>query len=302
MISIGHLSDLHTTPVHPERIRDLFNKRVTGWLSWRLRRRHAYLPRVLDALIDDLARTQPDHVVVTGDLTNVALPSEFRAARGVLDRLGAPDRVFVIPGNHDAYVRVAPERGLDLWRDYLASDAGEGPPEAPSAHPTLRRRGEVAIVGVDSACPTAWFLAQGAVGEAQRERVEALLGRLRDEGLCRVVLIHHPIVDGATSQRRALRDAAEFRAVLERAGAELVLHGHNHRTQIARVPGPDGPIPVVGVRSGSYLGEKEHKRARYHLYDFERNAAVGPRFRVRLRARGFDPATGAFGPVDEREL
>jgi 3',5'-cyclic AMP phosphodiesterase CpdA len=305
MFSIGHLSDLHTTPVRPESPTELLNKRLTGWLSWRLRRRHLYRPDVLDALIADLHETAPDQVVVTGDLTNVGLESEFAAARGWLDRIGHPQRVFVIPGNHDAYVPVSQERSWDLWGAYMASDAAPDATEpAPLEFPTLRRRGPLALVGVSSAQPSPLFIATGAVGRDQRERLEEMLTRLADEDVCRVVLIHHLIVDGATSARRSLSDAAEFRDVLRRAGADLVLHGHNHRTQISSVPGPNGSIPVIGVRSSSYMGEKEHKRAHYHLYDFARSGgeSSGNRFTVTMRTRGFDPDSARFVPAGEEVL
>jgi len=302
MFSVGHLSDLHTTPVRPESPRQLLNKRFFGWLSWRINRRHIYRPDVLDALIADLQVTTPDQVVVTGDLTNVGLESEFIAARAWLERIGHPERVFIIPGNHDAYVPIARDRSWDHWAEYVAGDSSDSGGEL--EFPTLRRRGPVALVGVCSARPSPPFRATGAVGVAQLERLEKLLTELAESDACRVVLIHHPIVAGATSARRSLEDAGELREVLLRAGADLVLHGHNHRTQLASVPGPDGPIPVVGVRSSSYMGEKEYKRARYHIYDFEPAAAAdpGPRYRIRMRTRAYDPASARFVEESEQPL
>jgi 3',5'-cyclic AMP phosphodiesterase CpdA len=301
MFSIGHLSDLHTTPVRPDGVRQLLNKRFFGWLSWRINRRHVYRPDVLDALIGDLQITAPDQVVVTGDLTNVGLESEFIAAREWLGRIGHSERVFIIPGNHDAYVPIARDRSWDRWSEYLAGDSAV---DGELEFPTLRRRGPVALVGVCSARPSPPFMATGAVGAAQLERLEKLLAELAGSDACRVVLIHHPIVAGATSARRSLEDAPELRDVLRRTGAELVLHGHNHRTQLAHVPGPDGPIPVVGVRSSSYMGEKPYKRAHYHIYDFEPApaAAPGARHRVRMRTRAYDPATARFVPEGEQQL
>jgi 3',5'-cyclic AMP phosphodiesterase CpdA len=307
MFSVGHLSDLHATPVRPEGVPQLLNKRFFGWMSWQLRRRHVYRPDVLDALIADLRETAPDQMVVTGDLTNIALENEFTAARVWLDRIGSPDRVFVIPGNHDAYVPIPRERTWARWSEYLASDPPRGPAEAADGDPefpTLRRRGPLALVGVCSAHPTSVLKAVGSVGPRQLERLEALLMQLSGDDVCRVVLIHHPITDGAASPRRSLTDAAELRAVLRRAGAELVLHGHNHRTQLFQVPGPEEPIPVVGVRSSSYMGDKPGKRAHYHIYDIEPGARdrPGARFRVTMRARGYDPASRRFVPEGERVL
>jgi len=291
--------------VKPTGLSQLLNKRFFGWLSWNLRRRRAYRAEVLQSLIADLKTTAPDGVVVTGDLTNIALENEFTAAQQWLTRIGTPDRVFVIPGNHDAYVPIPRDRSWDLWSEYMASDPPPpGAAAADAAFPTLRRRGPIAFVGVCTAEPTPWFKAGGSVGPAQRERLEELLTELGEAGLCRVVLIHHPINDGATSRRRSLADAREVRAVLRRAGADLVLHGHNHRTQIFQVPGPEGPIPVVGVRSSSYMGSKRAKRAQYHIYDVEPGAGGRPgvRFRLTLRTRAYDPESGRFVPDGERVL
>ena len=157
---------------------------------------------------------------------------------------------------------------------------------------------------VCTARPAPWFKATGWVGPEQLERLEVMLGELARSEACRVVLIHHPVTEGATSSRRSLTDAAEFRALLSRTGAELVLHGHNHRTQLAEIAGPDGPIPVVGVRSSSYLGKKSHKLAQYHLYDFEPNPSdrPGPRYRITIRTRAYDPTSARFVAAGERAL
>jgi len=99
-------------------------------------------------------------------------------------------------------------------------------------------------------------------------------------------------VPGATSRRRALDDAAAFADVLRRRGAELVLHGHLHRTRIDALPGPRGPIPVVGVPSASHAGPSPERCAAYHLYDIE--PAADGRFEIRYRTRAWQPGRGRF--------
>ena len=47
------------------------------------------------------------------------------------------------------------------------------------------------------------------------------------------VLIHHPPLPGQAKRFRGLEDAAGLEAVLSRHGAELVMHGHNHRNMLA---------------------------------------------------------------------
>ena len=96
----------------------------------------------------------------------------------------------------------------------------------------------------------------------------------------------------------ALRDAGALRAVLARAGAELVLHGHGHRTLFSEVPGPAGPIPVVGARSASDATDRPEKCAQYPLYDLEPGDGG---FRITARIRGYDGA-GGFAAVGERVL
>lgn len=307
MFSVGHISDLHSTPVAPTNPTQLLNKRFFGWLSWQLRRRKIHRPQVLEALIEDLGDTAPDHLLVTGDLTNISLEREFTAARVWLDRLGSPRDVSLVPGNHDAYVELPQASSWSLWSEFIASDDGftseDRGHDPRGSFPTLRIRGPLAIVGLCSALPTRILDATGTLGLPQLDRLERMLTELAATDLCRVVSVHHPITEGATVARRALTDAAALREVLRRCGAELVVHGHNHRTLCERIEGPRHPIPVVGVRSASDFGHKPHKRAQYHLYDFERlNDSAVPRFRIALRTRGYDPATGGFVAEGEREL
>jgi 3',5'-cyclic AMP phosphodiesterase CpdA len=302
MFSVGHISDLHATPVRVERASQLLNKRFLGWVSWNLRRSKLYRTEVFEALIEDLRAAAVHQVVVTGDLTNVSLEHEFVAAREWLERIGGAERVSVVPGNHDAYVRVPRASSWDRWWEYMASHpARVGEPELGAAaadpvalFPALRIRGPAAIVGVCTATPTPPFIASGKVGAAQLERLEAMLAGLSESDLCRILLIHHSPTKDAEFRRRALIDAEALRAVLRRTGADLILHGHMHRTSIGRVAGPRGSIPVVGARSSTYLGGKRHKRAQYHQYAIERGGRDGARFRITLRQRGYDPATGNF--------
>jgi len=303
---LAHLSDLHATPVVVTNPLQLLNKRFFGWLSWQLRRQRYHRRSVVDALLEDLRKTPIDHLVVTGDLTNLSLASEFAAARERLKQLGDARDVSIVPGNHDAYVRIAQSASWNLWSDYLESDEPVGAARSSDprdSFPTLRIRGPLAVVGLCSALPTQLFDASGTLGDAQLGRLERMLRELAESDLCRVVSIHHPITSGATHSRRWLRDAELLREVIRRTGADLVVHGHNHRTLIEAVEGPEGPIPVVGVRSASDLGQREERRAQYHVYEIERNSSRGaPRFRIVLRIRGYAPDAGRFAAEGERVL
>ncbi|MBP2301128.1 metallophosphoesterase family protein [Azospirillum picis] len=256
----AHLSDPHLPllPGWPARLHHLAGKRLLGFISWRRKRHRVHRPEVLARLLDDIAAHRPDHLVMTGDLVNIALPDEFERARAWLERVGPPDRVTVVPGNHDATVRVPWESGLGLWRPWMTGDgASGGEPEAgPSddgaGFPFLRLRGPVAFIGVSTAVPSPPLLATGAVGARQAALLETMLGELGGRGLFRVVLMHHPPLRVGRSERKALTDRRRIQGILARTGAELVLHGHHHRNHVASLPGPGGStIPVMGVASAS---------------------------------------------------
>ncbi len=302
MFRLAHLSDPHVSPLPAVAPWALLNKRLLGYLSWQWRRRHVHRRAVLDALTEDLRAQRPDHVAITGDLVNISLPAEFEQAAHWLRDLGAPDWVTVIPGNHDAYVAMPWKASWHHWRDYMSSDAAcpkPGPPSDFADFPLIRRRGPLAIVGTSSALPTPLGFASGTLGQRQLEALGAHLAALEDEGCFRVVLVHHPPLEGSATHRKRLSDAAEFRRVVAQSGAELVLHGHNHTFVTGEIEAEAGAIAVRGIPSASSLGHGHKPAANYQLFDIEPDAQG---WRVTIRVRGYDPATGRFEPAQEQQL
>jgi hypothetical protein len=105
-------------------------------------------------------------------------------------------------------------------------------------------------------------------------RLEELLQQCGREGLYRAVLIHHPPTSKRSHYLKRLTDGPRLREVLARHGAEIVIHGHNHRRQTVWLDGPNGRIPAIGVPSASEAPPGEHDPAGYNLYriDGERGA------------------------------
>jgi 3',5'-cyclic AMP phosphodiesterase CpdA len=89
--------------------------------------------------------------------------------------------------------------------------------------------------------------------------------------LFRVVLIHHPPLPGQASWGRGLRDAGRTTGVIKQNGAELVLHGHDHRQTVHEIATVSGPAFVVGVPSASEAVEGRAPAARYNEYCIGRN-------------------------------
>ena len=280
--TLAHLSDPHLPPLPAARLRDLLGKRALGYLNW-TRNRHKYQRReVLDALVSDMQAQAPDHIAITGDLVNLALEAEFAPSRAWLESVGAPDRVTVIPGNHDAYVRVTKRRFAEAWGSYLDGDAAPG---SGVTFPSLRRRGPLALISVSSAVPTPPLMATGWLGRVQRQELARILAGLAGEDAFRVLLIHHPL--RSHSRVKRLTDSAELLALLKQHGVDLVLHGHDHVHSTIRVEGPNGTIPVVGVPSASAVAHGRYPAAAYNLFAIERDGAG---WRVEQTVRGTDDA------------
>ena len=264
--TLAHFSDPHLPPLPRPRLSELAGKRVLGYLNWTRNRHRYYRREVLDALVSDLRAHAPDHIAVTGDLINLALPAEFAPAQVWLATVGRPDRVTAIPGNHDAYVRATRHRFVETFGDYLRGDEA---PERGNAFPFLRRRGPVALIGLSSAVPTAPFMATGTLGATQIEALERMLASLSTEQVFRVLLVHHPL--RSDSRPKRLTDSAPLIALLKKHGVELILHGHDHIHSTMWFDGPDGKIPSIGVPAASALARGRHPAAAYNLYAIERD-------------------------------
>ena len=124
MFTFAHLSDPHLAIQSAPGLRSLLNKRLLGYLSWRTKRRAIHEMQVLAALTRAIKQVQTDHIAITGDLTNIALPAEFLEARRWLEEIGPPESVSLVPGNHDAYVGVPWSASLGLWAEYMRGDTG----------------------------------------------------------------------------------------------------------------------------------------------------------------------------------
>jgi 3',5'-cyclic AMP phosphodiesterase CpdA len=267
---LAHLSDPHLPPMPAPRVLELAGKRATGLINWKRKRRRFHREDVALKVVRDLRSEGADHVVVTGDLVNIALEAEFSQARRWLETVGPPSQVSLVPGNHDAYVRAAAPFPLQYWRDYMR---GNDSARQSSTFPFVRRLGSLAIVGISSAIPTMPLLSRGRVGPEQLRRLGAVLTDLGREGLFRIVLIHHPPVSKAANVINRLVDAAALQTVLADSGAELLLHGHNHIHEHTWLKGPTAAIPSFGVPSASGLADGKHDPAGYNIYEISERGA-----------------------------
>jgi 3',5'-cyclic AMP phosphodiesterase CpdA len=295
-MKLAHISDLHVLALDGVPMRRFLNKRISGWANLRLKRGGAHRAGHLQAVIAEVARGSFDHVIVTGDLTNLALEGEFELARDLIgDAMGLdPSRVTVIPGNHDVYTRGARDsrRFERYFRPWLESDLPELGVDVPGGRfPVVKLRGELAIVGLSSAVPRPPFVAAGELGDAQGRALGRVLAHPEVVKRTLVLALHHPVVDDWSDTKRyleGLRDAPDLLKLLQPIGNGLVLHGHLHRRIQRRVG--HGAMNQVGATSASLNHESPDRMAGLNIYESGSDGTFS------VAARVYRPSTNSFHP------
>ncbi len=296
---IAHLSDLHVLALAGVPRHRFLNKRLTGYANLRFKRNHVHRSSYVESIAKEIARSKIDHVVVTGDLTNLALETEFQAARDLLeDGLGlSPNDVSVVPGNHDLYTAGAlkSRRFTQFFAEYIQSDLPElaaktrlGP------FPFVRLRGPCAIIGLTTAVPRPPFVASGTIGKLQLDALGKILSHPEVRKRTPVILLHHPLHNPPSKLKtlmEGLTDADELAAHLKAkvAADGLVLHGHLHRRQSKALSQDRRGIHVVGATSASLHHENRDRMAGFNVYEIAEDGKVGL-----VDARVFDADKATF--------
>jgi 3',5'-cyclic AMP phosphodiesterase CpdA len=301
---IAHFSDLHLLALDGVPARRFLNKRLTGWVNLRLKRGSIHRAAYVRAIAREVRRLDIEHVVVTGDLTNLALEGEYALAREVLEEeLGLePYRVTVVPGNHDLYTRgaLASRRFERYFAAYLESDLPELAVDTGAGRfPVVKLRDEVAIIALSSAVPRPPLVAAGELG---RDQIAALARVLAHREVARrivVLALHHPAVNGWSRLKRhieGLRDAPALVGELRSVARGLVLHGHLHRRIQRSLDTGAGQLLQVGATSASLHHEEPDRMAGFNVYEVGGDAERrGPRpANARVLAHVYSPETGSF--------
>ncbi len=293
---IAHFSDLHLYARGGAPAWRFFNKRFTGWVNLRSRRGNIHRAAYVDAIAREIARLGVEHVVVTGDLTNLALEAEYELARDVLERqLGLdPAQVTIVPGNHDLYTRgaLASRRFDHYFAAWLRSDLPELATDANGGRfPIVKLRGDAAIIGLSSAVPRPPFVAAGELGSAQITALGRILQHPEVVRRTAVIAMHHPAVNPRTRLNRyleGLRDAPALVAQLGPLARGLLLHGHLHRRIQREIATDTGQVHQVGATSASLHHDAADRMAGFNVYEF---GDIGV---ARVQAYVYSPDTGVF--------
>lgn len=293
---IAHVSDLHVLSHTGEQWRHiLFNKRLTGYANLVFHRgrvhRREYLIAVLSAAV-----AQVDHLVVTGDITNLALEHEYEEARAILEQAARHTEVTVVPGNHDIYLPSTYPRFAHHFKPFLQSDLPQFACDLPAGpFPCVKLRGRVAIIGLSSGVPRPPFVAGGFIGHSQLKALEKILAYPEVQSRMPIVLVHHPPVDSRPrfmQLRDGLADAATLRQTLASLSRGLLLFGHLHLRVRYSLPTLTGKLDVIGA-SGAALDHPDASvRAGWNLYEMDEYGNL-----VSAEARVVDPGNGRLQPM-----
>jgi 3',5'-cyclic AMP phosphodiesterase CpdA len=236
-LRIIHLSDIHVWRYAFNPLR-LLNKRIVGMADLVLGRARKFRLERLDAVVDRVRSLEPDHLLITGDLTTTALPDEFRAARAALAGLLAdPDRVTVVPGNHDRYTTGSVRyRQFEEWFGAFAP---------PGPFPWLREIGpETAILGLD-ACRS-HLTATGFLPREQMARARTLVADEAARPRRLIVACHYPVAAptayATELAHKRMNNAAELADWLAGIGPHLYCCGHVHAAWAFVPPGLPGQL------------------------------------------------------------
>ena len=156
-LRFAHISDIHLLDLQGVRPWRYLNKRLTGRINLALRRGKKHDGGLFDRATAKMVELGAERLVVTGDLTNLALQSEFALVRRKLDALPIPSTV--IPGNHDTYTRgsVASERCEHYLGHHMDGERIDG-----HRYPFVQRFEGVALVGLSTGMASAPATAAGA--------------------------------------------------------------------------------------------------------------------------------------------
>lgn len=299
---IAHLSDIHldTTGLRPWHLLD---KRFTGAVNLMLGRSSRHRSSVVAEALQLVRSLDCEHIVVTGDLTNLSIALEFFNARKFLDDHIDLDasQLHVVPGNHDRYTPDASVlRSFEKhFAPYIESDL----PELTSGAtwPYVKLYDEVAIIGLDSSIPLPPFMAGGWIGGKQRKRTAAILEHPEVKRRYSVVLLHHHLFKPSNRRGEFPRHLFDKRPVLDMlvaGGANLVLHGHNHWYGFRQIQ--DTLICEAGSSSIT-RSEDPRGGGKFNIYHLEHGVLTGFDTYLYHEDEGFSLwkswSVGVYGPA-----
>ena len=260
--TIVHISDPHFHAL-PGSIGEWRSKRALGAMNL-LRRRWRFPLERAEKLVKTLQQLQWDHLVISGDITSLSLEQEFQTARQTLKPLlEHPQKVTVIPGNHDRYVKAACQP--DFFWQYF------GDCFVKSGIKTQKLTDEWHLIGWDSTHPNDWMTAAGTV---TRETLLATESYIQAQSAqTRFILVNHyplwyPSDQADKPLHRLYNGAYVLHWIQQQPQVAIYLHGHIHENWAHQVSRATAPLYLINSAS-STARLRPGQRSAFHRIHLE---------------------------------
>ena len=167
-----------------------------------------------------------DHIVISGDLTEVGEDVEFEQFAEILHDANLPeDSVTLVPGNHDVYTRG------DAWTRAMQGPLARFASASAATAGKVVDRGDVAFLPIDTTRFQTMAWSGGLFTEETAGKVNQRMKdpAFRDKAM--VLVMHHPPFHPIRAMKwiDGLRGGANVLQLLAQHPTLALLHGHLHR-------------------------------------------------------------------------
>jgi len=170
-----------------------------------------FLESVFSKVLQEVNEIKPDVILITGDLTNEGLISEYEKCKKLISKLTCK-KIFTISGNHDYR-----NSGYLVFKKFFPFE-------------TINELGkDVILVTVGTARPDR---NEGEVGYRQNLWLERTMKKYQNK--VKILAMHHHLVGipDTGSDRVTVIDAGDVLRTILDTNVDLVLCGHKHRPWI----------------------------------------------------------------------
>lgn len=242
----------------------------------------------MSALVEEINQRDVDVVALSGDLTQRARHSQYRAAVEMIDSIVPP--VVVVPGNHDVYPWWRPVkriiRPLGRYKQYFGGDLKP-----------VFESGGIFMLGINSAYGRT--IKGGLLARNIHREVFRHFHRVSDRRFKVLVLHHHLSKIQALGPHDVARNARRTLKAASRARVDLVLCGHLHVSHVEPIPVQPARHQLVIASAGTATSSRGRMSNRdtnfYNIIDVFDDHFV-------IEERKYDVEVGGFVTEATREF
>ncbi len=266
-MKIIHISDIHVLHLEKINIFKFLNKRLIGSFNLFFNRKKEFKTNYVEKLVTDVLSENPDHIVLTGDLTNLGLESEFKKAKEIISKLGDSSKLSIIPGNHDSYAKETVKKKffVNYFGDWLKSSI-----EVKNIFPFVKiLEDNIAIIGISTSVKTGPLFSAGKVSKEQLNQLDIILNNENVKNCFKIVLIHHNLHKRNIFKQfmSTVRNRKVLIDILTKHKVDMVLHGHRHKNTHYTINQNNWDLKVYECGASAKLSVKNS--GNYNIYEIE---------------------------------